>query len=96
MRVALVHDYLTQYGGAERVLEVLHGMYPDAPVFTSLYDADHLPPNLRTWDIHTSPLAQLPGADEEELRAGLMDLRDVPSQPDAGLGWVVHKSTATR
>jgi ubiquinone/menaquinone biosynthesis C-methylase UbiE len=41
-------------------------------------------------------LAQLPGADEEELRAGLMDLRDVPSQPDAGLGWVVHKSTATR
>jgi ubiquinone/menaquinone biosynthesis C-methylase UbiE len=41
-------------------------------------------------------LAQLPGADEEELRAGLRDLRDVPSQPDAGLGWVVHKSTATR
>jgi len=41
-------------------------------------------------------LAQLPGADEEELREGLTDLRDVPSQPDAGLGWVVHKSTATR
>jgi SAM-dependent methyltransferase len=41
-------------------------------------------------------LAQLPGADAEALRAGLSDLRDVASQPDAGLGWVVHKSTAVR
>jgi glycosyltransferase involved in cell wall biosynthesis len=63
VRVALVHDYLTQYGGAERVLEVIHEMYPDAPVFTSLYDADHLPQGLQTWDIHTSPLAKLPGAE---------------------------------
>jgi len=30
-RVALVHDYLNQYGGAERVLEVFHGLFPDAP-----------------------------------------------------------------
>lgn len=64
MRIALVHDYLTQYGGAERVLEVLHGMYPDAPVFTSLYDPEHLPDDLRTWDIRTSPLAKIPGADK--------------------------------
>lgn len=62
MRVALIHDYLTQYGGAERVLEVLHGMYPEAPVFTSLYDPEHLPDELREWDIRTSPLAQIPGA----------------------------------
>lgn len=62
MRIALVHDYLTQYGGAERVLEVLHGMYPDAPVFTSLYDPDNLPDALRNWDIRTSPLANIPGA----------------------------------
>jgi ubiquinone/menaquinone biosynthesis C-methylase UbiE len=41
-------------------------------------------------------LAQLPGADQEELRAGLKDLRNLASQPEAGLGWVVHKSTATR
>lgn len=64
MRVALVHDYLTQYGGAERVLEVLHGMYPDAPVFTSLYDPEHLPDELQEWDIRTSPLSRLPGADK--------------------------------
>jgi ubiquinone/menaquinone biosynthesis C-methylase UbiE len=41
-------------------------------------------------------LAQLPGAAEEELRAGLKDLRDLASHPDAGLGWVMHKSTAMR
>jgi SAM-dependent methyltransferase len=41
-------------------------------------------------------LAQLPGVREEELRAGLDDLRRLPSHPDAGLGWVVHKSTAVR
>lgn len=64
MRVALVHDYLTQYGGAERVLEVLHGMYPDAPVFTSLYDPKHLPAELQEWDIRTSPIANIPGADK--------------------------------
>jgi hypothetical protein len=41
-------------------------------------------------------LAGLPGATEEELRAGLRDLRDLGNQPNAGLGWVVHKSTAVR
>ena len=41
-------------------------------------------------------LAQLPGVSEEELRAGLDDLRRLPSTPGAGLGWVVHKSTAMR
>jgi ubiquinone/menaquinone biosynthesis C-methylase UbiE len=41
-------------------------------------------------------LARLPGADEEELRRGLEQLRALPSQPGAGLGWTLHKSTARR
>ena len=41
-------------------------------------------------------LAQLPGVAEDEVRAGLTDLRNLEAQPDARLGWVVHKSTATR
>ena len=41
-------------------------------------------------------LKQAPGANEEELRAGLVDLRSLPRQAGTGLGWVVHKSTATR
>src|SRR4030043_915899 len=38
MRVALVHDYLNQYGGAERVLEAFCEIWPDSPIFTLIYD----------------------------------------------------------
>jgi hypothetical protein len=41
-------------------------------------------------------LAQAPGASEEELRAGLADLRSLPDIPGAGLGWRLHKSVAMR
>ncbi|MDO8486726.1 MAG: glycosyltransferase [Candidatus Curtissbacteria bacterium] len=34
MRIVLVHDYLKEYGGAERVLTVLHEMFPEAPIYT--------------------------------------------------------------
>ena len=40
MRVALVHDYLNEFGGAERVLLALAGMYPEAPVYTAFYRKD--------------------------------------------------------
>lgn len=41
MKIALVHDYLTQPGGAERVFELLCKHYPDADIFTSIYDPDN-------------------------------------------------------
>jgi ubiquinone/menaquinone biosynthesis C-methylase UbiE len=41
-------------------------------------------------------LAQAPGATEEELHTALDDLRRLPDLPGAGLGWLVHKSTAVR
>jgi ubiquinone/menaquinone biosynthesis C-methylase UbiE len=41
-------------------------------------------------------LAHQPGADEDALRAGLADLRGLPTRPGAGLGWVMHKSTGAR
>jgi glycosyltransferase involved in cell wall biosynthesis len=62
VRIALVHDYLTQYGGAERVLETLHELYPGAPVFTSVTDLSALPPSFATWQIHNSPMQRIPGA----------------------------------
>ena len=40
MRVALVHDYLNEFGGAERVLEVLCEIWPDAPIYTAFYRQD--------------------------------------------------------
>lgn len=38
MRVAILHDYLNQYGGAERVLEALFEIFPEAHLYTLLYD----------------------------------------------------------
>ncbi|HDG68106.1 MAG TPA: glycosyltransferase family 4 protein, partial [candidate division Zixibacteria bacterium] len=38
MRVALVHDYLNQSGGAEVVLRWIHHIFPDAPIYTLIYD----------------------------------------------------------
>ncbi len=60
-RAVIVHDYLNQYGGAERVLEALHGLYPDAPVFTSIYDPSAMPEAYRAWDIRFSWMQALPG-----------------------------------
>lgn len=37
MKLAIVFSWLNQYGGAERVLEVVHDMYPQAPIYTSVY-----------------------------------------------------------
>ncbi len=60
-RVALVHDWLNQIGGAENVLEMLVGMYPGAPVFTSIYAPDLMPASYRGWDIRPSFMQRLPG-----------------------------------
>jgi glycosyltransferase involved in cell wall biosynthesis len=60
MKVALAHDYLNQYGGAERVLEQLHDLYPDAPIYTSMFDPKVMPKTYRSWDIRTSFMQRLP------------------------------------
>ena len=60
MKLAIVVSWLNQYGGAERVLEVLHEMYPDAPIFTSIHWPEALPQTYRSWDIRVSPLNRLP------------------------------------
>jgi len=60
LNVAIVCSWLNQYGGAERVLEVVHEMYPEAPVYTSMYWPEALPERYRTWDIRPSFLDRLP------------------------------------
>jgi glycosyltransferase involved in cell wall biosynthesis len=60
MKVALVHDYLNQMGGAERVLLALHDLYPDAPVYTSFYDPQRVDPSFRWIEIRTSWMQRLP------------------------------------
>jgi glycosyltransferase involved in cell wall biosynthesis len=61
LKIALVCDWLTDFGGAERVLLALHEMYPDAPIFTTLYRPDNLP-QFSDADIRTSYLQHIPFA----------------------------------
>jgi len=60
MKLALIVSWLNQYGGAERVLEVVHDLFPNAPIYTSTYWAAALPAAYRTWDIRVSFLDRLP------------------------------------
>ncbi len=61
MRIAIVHDYLNQRGGAERVVAAFHEMFPEAPIFTSVLDRSALWPELRSADIRVSWMQRLPG-----------------------------------
>ena len=54
--VALVHDYLTQRGGAERVVLSLASAYPAAPLYTSFYDPSGTYPDFAAVDIRTLPI----------------------------------------
>jgi glycosyltransferase involved in cell wall biosynthesis len=57
--VAIAHDYLTQRGGAERVVLTLLRAFPDAPLHTTLYDPDATYPDFAAADVRTSPLNRL-------------------------------------
>lgn len=56
MRVAIVHDYLTQRGGAERVVLAMLRAFPDAELHTSLYDPDGTFPEFEQYRIRTMPI----------------------------------------
>jgi len=53
-RVALVHDYLNQYGGAERVFETIAEIFPEAPIYTLFYDKELMGNRFANRDIRTS------------------------------------------
>jgi len=63
MKVAIVHDYIKEYGGAERVVEELHTIYPNSDVFTLVYLPKFLGPHRERfdgWNIKPSILQYIP------------------------------------
>jgi len=60
MKIALVHDYLIQYGGAERVLECIAEIWPYAPVYTLIYDEEKTHGIFKGKRIYTSFLQNFP------------------------------------
>lgn len=55
-RTAIVHDYLGQAGGAERVVLQLAAMFPGAPIYTSFYEPEHTYPQFEELDVRPSSL----------------------------------------
>ncbi len=75
VKIALVHDHLAQDGGAEKVLEVLKGMYPEAPIFTLIFDKKRTNPTFINSDIRTSFLQKMPlGVSRYQWWVGFMPL----------------------
>ena len=60
MKVAIVQEWLTNLGGSERVTLSLHEMFPDAPIFTSIYNPENLPSSFKDLDVRTSFLQRIP------------------------------------
>lgn len=62
MKLALIHDHLTQHGGAENLLLSLQEIWPKAPTYTLIYDTKRAHQDFRGKDIRTSWLQKLPFA----------------------------------
>ena len=60
MDVALAHDYLTQRGGAERVVLSIARAFPGVPLFTFLYEPKGTFPEFAVLDVRTLPINRLP------------------------------------
>ena len=68
LKIALVQDYIKEFGGAEAVLETLSDIFPESPIYTSLYKPEFLGPHQKRlqkkWDkrIHQSFFRYIPFA----------------------------------
>lgn len=58
-KIAIVCDWLTNWGGAERCLMALHEVWPDAPIYTTIYNEKAVP-EFSNADIRTSYVNRLP------------------------------------
>ncbi|HJL70119.1 MAG TPA: hypothetical protein QGI30_04545, partial [Anaerolineales bacterium] len=68
MRVALVHDWLNQSGGAEDVLAALARIFPAAPIYTSIYAPERVSAAFRERDVRVSWADRLPGIHRQQQR----------------------------
>ena len=63
MKIALTTDYLNQYGGAERTIEALHEVWPEAPIYTSVYEKEEMERlgfDTKSTEVRTSFVQHLP------------------------------------
>lgn len=92
-RIAIAHDYLTQRGGAERVVVSLMRAFPEATVYTTLYDPDATYPEFRDRTIVTSWLNRVPLA-RRDHRLALPLLRSAADSLRIDADVVIASSSA--
>lgn len=68
-RIALAHDYLTQQGGAERVVLALSRAFPEAPIYTTLYHRSSTFPEFADRSVVVSPLNRVAALRADHRRA---------------------------
>ena len=61
MKIAIVHDWLTNMGGAEQCIINLHKCFPEAPIYTAFYDPENMAPIFKEMNIITSSLQKKKG-----------------------------------
>jgi glycosyltransferase involved in cell wall biosynthesis len=80
MKTAIIHDWLTNMGGAERIIRLFHTNFPDAPIYTIVFNQDNMPDDFKNMNIKTSFIQKLP--------LGINRYRDyLPLMPKAVESW---------
>ena len=94
MKVAIVHDWLTNYGGAETFVELLLKIYPDSDIFTLVYDKKKLKNHFENNKIYTSRMQKLPFASKLYTKLLKFMPREFESFDFSGYDLVISSSSS--
>lgn len=94
LKVALVDDFLTVDGGAQKVLRVLHDMWRNPPVYALTYFPERFDPPLKGWDIRTSWVSKLPFSRELEQQYKIFYPSAIESLEISGFDLVISSTYA--
>jgi glycosyltransferase involved in cell wall biosynthesis len=94
MKIAIIQDFLNQYGGAERVIESLKELYPAAPIFTSIFLPKNLPASFGEYEVRTSFMQRLPFMEKHFKNYLLLYQRAIESFDLSGFDTILSSSSA--
>lgn len=60
MKVAIVHDWLANMGGAERIIKIFHELFPEAPIYTCVYNEEKMSSEFHSMNIRTTFIQKMP------------------------------------
>ena len=66
-KVAIVHDWLVGYAGGDRVVDAMKRVFPDAVIYTLVYDPNNMPEHFKSYDIRTSWFQKVPFSNRTEV-----------------------------